>query len=315
MSGFFSRRYLEARRAQSGAPIDEDRFCRHCGFNLRGLRPGGACPECGTAIPLALRAGDDDPYLDLPGDERARVRRGLRLAMLVLVVAALAKWCYLLPGAFAWTPGLKLGYRAVGLACAIAWIAAVPMLLPAGWRALDPRFARARRWLVGLSLAWVPAAIALVLLAWLPTAAGPTPIDGLRFLLAIVGDGGRFAGGVAAIGILLVHERACELAGLDDPRRRFAFGAWMLVPTSLLGQVFPTNVALFTMVLVAFVAFFWSWALLAAADGCRRAASHLAWARRHAIDAGSRDERVAAARAALDDEVRRSVRSLPGRRE
>jgi len=317
MSGFLSRRFLEARAAAAAPPIDHDRFCRRCGFNLRGLKPGGACPECGRPIPAAERAGDDDPYLDLPEDPRARVRRGLRLAAIVLVVAALAKWCYLVPGAFAWTPELKAVYRSANAALACAWVLVVAAMLPAGWAAIDPRYRRARRWIIGGSLGWIPGCLALAVLAWTRAAPNPPALGGLETLLAIVGDGGRFLGGLAAVGLFLVHERAAELGGLEVERRRFAAAAWMLVPTSLLGQVFPPQVALFTMVLVAIVAFFWAWAMLVAADGCRRTASHLAWAAREVRDAAGRDERVAAARESIDADVRARIRPFPdrGRRE
>ncbi len=34
-------------------PIGVDRPCAHCGYNLRGLTPGGVCPECGQPIRIA----------------------------------------------------------------------------------------------------------------------------------------------------------------------------------------------------------------------------------------------------------------------
>jgi hypothetical protein len=37
------------------AALDIDLPCRNCGFNLRGLSPDRACPECGTSIELSLR--------------------------------------------------------------------------------------------------------------------------------------------------------------------------------------------------------------------------------------------------------------------
>ncbi|MEO1235777.1 MAG: PrsW family glutamic-type intramembrane protease [Planctomycetota bacterium] len=40
-------------RATVGTPIDRDWSCDACGFNLRGLAVGHACPECGHPIRLA----------------------------------------------------------------------------------------------------------------------------------------------------------------------------------------------------------------------------------------------------------------------
>jgi len=41
----------------SSGTIDTDVVCRRCGYNLRGLRPSGRCPECGTPIGLSV-SGD-----------------------------------------------------------------------------------------------------------------------------------------------------------------------------------------------------------------------------------------------------------------
>ncbi len=38
--------------------IQEDRPCRHCEYNLRGLKEVGNCPECGTPIDAELHASD-----------------------------------------------------------------------------------------------------------------------------------------------------------------------------------------------------------------------------------------------------------------
>src|SRR5258708_15193103 len=35
--------------------IGSDRPCLACGYNLRGLAPGGVCPECGVPIARSLR--------------------------------------------------------------------------------------------------------------------------------------------------------------------------------------------------------------------------------------------------------------------
>ncbi|MDX2131006.1 MAG: hypothetical protein SFY69_03005 [Planctomycetota bacterium] len=44
--------------AVSGAMvIGEDRACARCGYNLRGLKPGDRCPECGTPIRIRRDAG------------------------------------------------------------------------------------------------------------------------------------------------------------------------------------------------------------------------------------------------------------------
>jgi len=39
-----------AGEAEDAGPIEGDLTCPSCGYNLRGLQPGGRCPECGAAI-------------------------------------------------------------------------------------------------------------------------------------------------------------------------------------------------------------------------------------------------------------------------
>ena len=64
MGQFFSNKYLKYRSAMQGAPIEGDKLCDQCGYNVRGLRYGGACPECGT--PIVLRADRDLPFHEMP---------------------------------------------------------------------------------------------------------------------------------------------------------------------------------------------------------------------------------------------------------
>ncbi len=48
----------------SAGMLAADTICRRCGYNLRGLRPEGVCPECATAIALSLagnRLRDAEP--------------------------------------------------------------------------------------------------------------------------------------------------------------------------------------------------------------------------------------------------------------
>ncbi len=50
MAQFFTDKYLKYRAALERRPVEGDRQCDLCGYNLRGLRFGGRCPECGTTI-------------------------------------------------------------------------------------------------------------------------------------------------------------------------------------------------------------------------------------------------------------------------
>ena len=39
---------------ESAIALDKDLPCLHCGYNLRGLKVGGHCPECGSRIRKSL---------------------------------------------------------------------------------------------------------------------------------------------------------------------------------------------------------------------------------------------------------------------
>ena len=64
MGQFLSNKYLKFRSAMQGGLIDVDKQCDQCGYILRGLRYGGACPECGT--PIVLRSDPDLPFHEMP---------------------------------------------------------------------------------------------------------------------------------------------------------------------------------------------------------------------------------------------------------
>jgi len=64
MGQFLSNKYLKYRNAMTGGPVSGDLLCDQCSYNLRGLRFGGACPECGT--PITLRKEGDLPFHEMP---------------------------------------------------------------------------------------------------------------------------------------------------------------------------------------------------------------------------------------------------------
>lgn len=67
------RKYLEqiARKSKpNGLPILDDRLCRKCKYNLKGLSASAICPECGTPITGSDEKEWKDPFPDDPSRAR-----------------------------------------------------------------------------------------------------------------------------------------------------------------------------------------------------------------------------------------------------
>ena len=67
--------------------IAEDKICIDCGYNLRGLRTDGRCPECGGQVAASLR-GHELHYASLPW--LRSVRRGFHMMKRAILLSLLA---------------------------------------------------------------------------------------------------------------------------------------------------------------------------------------------------------------------------------
>ncbi|MFG0251676.1 MAG: hypothetical protein ACF8NJ_02245, partial [Phycisphaerales bacterium JB038] len=113
-------------------PLAADLSCLRCRYNLRGLSPESACPECGLSVERTLRGG----LLKFsPPAHVARVRQGAELVLFSFLFfgpAAVALWLICISG----TPGGSVGNLTVSVTILLLMIvvaAAAPALLLAGW--------------------------------------------------------------------------------------------------------------------------------------------------------------------------------------
>jgi hypothetical protein len=152
MGRMFEKTYRRHDAAIAQRVIDEDRFCRMCQYNLRGLSYGGACPECGGSI----LAGDDsrDALRDVPLRSIVRLGFGLwmQAAAQVGVIALplllrpalraspLHPWLAMLVIAGAWAVGAWLATRPIDSELGIlngygsrAWLRRIAGLAAIAW--------------------------------------------------------------------------------------------------------------------------------------------------------------------------------------
>ena len=103
MSAFNDPRYLAAQgMLGTPMPIESDRPCAGCGYNLKGLFVGGVCPECGRPISVPKKRMLDDTLVDAP--------RAFLLRFAVAASAAFVVLCIVI-GSRDHAPGHQLGVR------------------------------------------------------------------------------------------------------------------------------------------------------------------------------------------------------------
>ena len=271
MAQFLTDKYLKYRNALRGGPVAPDVRCEQCGYSLRGLRYGGACPECGA--PIRYRRDPNLPFEEMPLDLIKRFRTGAWAAcftlagLVALLLGGPAVLSMVRVGGPPFVP--RLASAAVMFAVAAAWMAAVWALTPAletpqaTRRGLSPqsRLRWAARW---LQVGWVLYAAIGVLLALLGPAISP-PGLGLAGILA------RLAGtvGIAAFALWLARfadwmgnrfaEGALQMAGFGA-----AMGVLLLLTVPVIGLaaggltivLLPLVLALVVLLLILFLAAF-----------------------------------------------------------
>ncbi len=298
----------------SRVTVDDDRVCTACGYPLRGLPLGSACPECGTTIGPA--DGPDDLLLRLEAGDRHRVRAGAAVLAGTMALAALLPVGVLLVAVAQAGGGLRgvdlrPAVAGVRLVLGLAWTVGLVLALPAGlWIAAGFRSRWARNLVLLGAAGWAAAWAGL----FAGTLAGPSAEwpDGVRGLAVLL----RGLGGVAALAGLLFLARLAARAELDPAGDRVATAAWLLPPLGLLAWVLPDRMSWFALVPYGLLVVLpWTAIGLRGALGVHAVAGHLGWSARHARDAAGREERIAARRAELDELWRARVRPLPGARE
>ena len=187
MAQFFTDKYLKYRAALERRPIEGDRQCDQCGYNVKGLRFGGRCPECGT--PIRYRRDPTFWFDELPLTLIRRFQRSCLLATVTLL-GMMALAVVRLQAA---TPGSGTALLAgIGLWVCAAWRLTEPFDHPRAASLGLGRLSRLRRAARWLQLAWlvfggvgaVAAALPGLALLW---ATGLMGVAGLVCLVLYLG--------------------------------------------------------------------------------------------------------------------------------
>lgn len=213
--------------AKTAIVIDSDRECDGCGYNLRGLRVGFPCPECGTKIIGTLSDEIDDPLSLAPPRVILAFIRGCWAASIIVALAVGLTLASRMPQwDVAWSrwamPALSLLW--VG---AVMWLTPAFSLPQAASRGFNRRgrLRRAARW---LQWGWVLAAGMAFVIA-------EANLNVIGRNLCIVGVTiGCVVGVLGVIVLSVLLERLAEWARDDTAEMLFNWAAWFIPISTLL---------------------------------------------------------------------------------
>ena len=306
MSTFFSNKYLKYRRllerGAGASSIDKDLACANCNYNLRGLKPGRVCPECGRVIPFDLPMAMD-PMLGGDAARRSRTLWGLTLmavagvSAVALRIGSAALW------SFAYWPPLTL-HASARLVIALAWSIGVIMALPRSMDAGRPMRRAARQLVVLSQILWIPSALCGLLALTPGLAASALSLTQWSHVLSVPAM-------IGGIGVALLLLQAADEIQLDEAPRLIGIAVWTVPVLTGVLMFVPRGVGFITLSLVGPLMLAWGWYMISFARGVWEFRQYVEWGMRQVGDVGDREVRVAQTRAELQHEADSQVRTLP----
>jgi hypothetical protein len=243
MSRFLTDKYLKYMAAIRGRPVEGDAQCESCGYNLRGLRYGSVCPECGT--PIQYRRDPELGFHEMP----LPLIRSFRLSCWMLILAFAGLVVFGMTGGLAagGTVGGSLMLAVAGLWVLATWRLTRPLDLP---QAVRHGFAQrdglriAARW---LQFGWLAAVGSFVAARAQAAIGGPAD---LFMFLALVG----VVLGVVGIGVLAIFlARFAMWLQNEFAAKAFTLAVWgtvLVTPLVLMLPVISATVGGLTFILV-----------------------------------------------------------------
>ncbi len=289
MGQFLTDKYLKARAALQRRLIDGDFPCAQCSYNLRGLRYGGSCPECGA--PIRYKRDLGVAFTEMPIGMIRAYRAGAWLAAAASLGGILVWWS----GNFVLPPWPRL---AVASVLAAAWVVAVWQLTTA--TDLPPAIALAswRRSRLRLAARWLQAGWLVALSAHAAATGAPGNPWGA------VAVAGLLAGLAGVVALMVFLGRLADRVGAELASKSFdlaVFGSvsaglvllvmWPLIGSGRGSTMWPLY--LFVIVFVVFpVALMFAASVLALPAGLGLLGHTLGWSAVHSRERLDRDRRL-----------------------
>ena len=214
--------------------ITIDTTCRRCGYNLRGLRRDGRCPECGTAVAMSLE-GDllryaDPRWVERLGRGSRLILNGLAAALLFGIIAGVVQAA----ASGAATATMPLAAEILAAICEVAVLLGLVAAYCGAWmvtspdptRAGEDRYATSRKLvrialLIGLGNAAVQVALETISL--------PSRLHTVASLIDTLANLAALVGWLAYLRYLMKLALRIPDGGLSK-RARFLFFAFLLMP-------------------------------------------------------------------------------------
>lgn len=285
MSQFMSNKYRKYSAALKGELIEKDRPCKQCDYNLRGLKIGGACPECGAAITLdnPLR----DSLCDAPRGVILRLCAGFWMILGTLAILIAMPFVIVSLRSSMNMTVYSMESIAAGLWLLGIWFITTPINTPNGAKfnfARGSKLRIAARW---LQLPWLMLILLEIRVELTKTLTGGSPlarIESMLFLpLSVVG-----LAGFVVLGLLLM-----ELAHWSNDmsaHRMLNWAVWGL-PVSTLGLML-SGLNLVLGLLACTMTLLWLFSIFCFGRAMISLGTSVTWAVHHSRAIADRDKRL-----------------------
>jgi hypothetical protein len=233
-----------ASKSVQGPLIETDRECGGCGYNLRGLRLGVNCPECGLCS-STIYSQIDDPLSLMPLRVIFAFIRGCWVASICMIGMLVTVLLEQLEVWDAMAAAVSFSALATLWCGAVIWLTPAFTIPQAVIRGFSQR-GRVRRTSRWLQFGWVIAAGSM-----LAETAIANPRPGIASVIGLGQWAGVAIGMIGLVMLCILLERLAEWTRDDDAQRMFNLSMWGM-PIATLALLIDFTVPLAGMIVLGF---------------------------------------------------------------